>query len=140
MSSGNRLLRDIVQAAGIVTWVDTSHGTTDLQLAGDTKVLVVTRDAVATIHSWEAGWAGHPDAVDPRDSIMDIPIRYPTAMRVSYEDLCANPDRVIADIAAHLQVSPWECPLVLIDQNDKWLSGKGGRQLGDGAPFNAGSP
>lgn len=138
MSSGNRVFNDILIDGGIDTRFDHSHGTTDLDLDG-CVVIVVERDLAATRCSWEAGWKGHPDAVDLDRSLAEIPARYPHAPRVSYEQLCADPDGVIAEIAVLLGVAPWHCRFELVCQNDKWAHG-GGKQLGPGAPYNAIDP
>lgn len=119
MSAGNRILRDVIELSGIPAWVDTSHGTADLDVV-DTLVLVATRDPSAMRASYEFRWAGHPEAVPIDDSLQGIAQRYPGAERISYEGLCAHPDAVIARVAALLATTPWPCPLALPNQNAKW--------------------
>jgi hypothetical protein len=122
MSAGNRILRDVIELSGLLTRVDTSHGTADIDVV-NTLVLVATRDPSAMRASFEAHWKGHEVAIPIADSFRGIAKRYPDAARVSYEDLCAQPGVVIARVAELLGVAPWPCPLKLRNQNAKWLSG-----------------
>lgn len=119
MSAGNRILRDVIEQSGLLTRVDTTHGTADIDVV-DTLVLVVTRDPHAMRASYEFRWGGHEVAVPIDDSLQGIAQRYPEAARIPYEELCANPHGVIARVAELLDVAPWPCPLVLANQNAKW--------------------
>lgn len=122
MNAGNRLLRDVVQASGIRTWVDTTHGTQDID-ATDTIVLIITRDPVAVRAGYVHHWEGHEVAVPTHKSLQGIARRYPHAPRVSYEELCAHPDAVIARLAVLLGIAPWPCPVLVVNQNRKWYPG-----------------
>jgi hypothetical protein len=119
MSAGNRILRDVIELSGLLTRVDTTHGTADIDVV-DTLVLVVTRDPLAMRASYQLRWEGHEAAVPIDDSLRGIAERYPDAERVSYERLCARPDTVIRRVAALLEIPPWPCPLTLTNQNAKW--------------------
>jgi hypothetical protein len=119
MSAGNRILRDVIEFSGVLTWVDTSHGTVETDTV-ETLVLVATRDSESMRASFDFRWGDHERAIPIDESLQGIAQRYPDAERVAYEDLCADPDAVIARVAKLLQVRPWPCPLELADQNAKW--------------------
>lgn len=136
MSSGNRVLRDVIAASGIRCFLDRSHGTKDIQWRS-AVVIVLRRDRTATDASREAAWAGHPDYVPYDASDAGIRHRYPHAPVVTYEALCAGPEATIEHLADLLGIDPWPAPVDLVDQNDKWRHG-GGPQLGAGAPNNPG--
>lgn len=123
MSSGNRLLRDVIEPCGLLTWVDISHGTTDVDVV-DTLVLVIVRHEYAVRASFAARWAGHEVAVPIDDSLEGIAKRYPDAERVSYEALCADPDATIVRVAELLELAPWPCLVVVINRNAQWAGGK----------------
>ena len=121
MGAGHRILRDVIELSGLLTRLDTTHGTTDIDTA-DTLVLVVTRQPAAMRASYAYHWEGRDEAIPIAVSLRGIAKRYPYAERVSYEQLCAQPDAVIFRVAALLRIPPWPCPLDLVNQNAKWRS------------------
>lgn len=139
MSSGNRVLRLVLLGSGLEVYVDHTHGTEDLPPEWrDSFIVLVFRNRQATDASREAGWGGDPMEVSYPDSVIGITERYQNAdLAVTYEELCNRPEDIILSVANLLGIPPWtnEGPPT-INQNEKWLSGEGGPQIGQGTGRN----
>lgn len=122
MSSGNRLLRDLIQQSGIATVVDTSHGTRDLDPPG--PVVLIERDRAITMRSIDERWpAGEPERVEYDDSIAGITARryYSTCLTaVTYRQIVTDPADVIRRVAHALGVEPWRNDVHIIDTDPRW--------------------
>lgn len=130
MSSGTRLLTRVLEGPGRDVRHDASHGTKDQAAEA---VVCIVRDADATKASQIATW-GEPIIIERNTSLMGIVMRYPHALWVTYEQLCAHPDEVISYLATRLGLEPWVSSEECLDQNGKWWSGVGGPSLGDPFP------
>lgn len=111
-SSGTRLLCDILVDGGLEPYHDKSHG---IKFLMATKVVVITRDPIATKESQDSLFLPN-DQIDRTQSIMGA-LRYTNAMWVIYEELCFNPDFVIATLASWLNIDPWPLTFEVINQN-----------------------
>lgn len=134
MSSGCRLLRQVLQAGGVNVLFDHSHGTEQLPESWEqAPVIVIVRNATATRLSQEAAWAGwtaEQGFVPYFASIRGLTDRHQDAFWLTYEELCDSPDRIIGELADHLGLEPWPCPVAIRNQNPKWFARIGGPQIG----------
>lgn len=122
-SSGTRLLADVLTAGEVQAWHDKSHGTIHREAE---LVTVIVRDAAATRASRDAAFEPG-DRIDRADSLAGC-ARYPDAMWLTYEQICANPAATVRVLAGWLGVEPWPLPFAVVDQNAKWADG-GGPQI-----------
>lgn len=121
MSSGCRVLRDLLTEGGIFVLFDYSHGSQPLPLNWDSyPVVIITRDEIPTRRSAHAAWYGSSSYVSYEDSIAGLQ-GYRNAIRVNYEEMCNHIYRFIRRLASRLSVKPWNTSINFINQNGKWL-------------------
>jgi hypothetical protein len=100
-SSGTRLVARMLEAGGVRVIHDERHGyrpwTSGLPV-------IVTRDPQSRAESVNARW---PDGLDGFPTLAEHRVRYPDALEVRYEDVVADKDTVIVELAAALGVDPW---------------------------------
>lgn len=126
MSSGVRLMRNVLQANGIQAWIDLSHGTKDLDWHYPDgtlgKVVVMHRNWKAIQASSDAWWTDYPQRIPWKASKREIPRRYKDiGLHVRYEDLCDKTETVIQHLATWLNIQPWTVDFEITNQNYKWL-------------------
>lgn len=130
-SSGTRLVAHLLLDGGVDVWHDKTHGTK--RVPAD-RVVAVVRDAQCTVRSRQQSFPNASDHVARRDSLIGIARRYPDALWISYEQLCADPLGTIQVLAAWLGIEPWPLQRQVIDQNPKWRAGIGGSQIPEDVP------
>jgi hypothetical protein len=111
MSSGTRLVCQILEAGGFSVVHDSLHGIVNRPTAK--VVIAVTREPSATHRSVERAFK--PDErISTQDSIKGIAEFYPNALWISYDQLCVAPDATILVLAEWLAVDPWSMPVEII--------------------------
>ena len=126
MSSGVRLMRDILAVGGVVAWIDLSHGTQDLDWYYPDgtlgRIVVMQRNWKAVQRSSDAAWDGYAERVTTAKSRTGIAQRYKeVGLHVKYEDLCDKTDLTINKIAHWLGITPWTATFAITNKNEKWL-------------------
>lgn len=95
--------------------MDRSHGLDDLP--EDSRVVVITRDLQAVEESVRFHWGGTVHEVPIELSRAAIDAKYSEELHVQYEELCEDPDGVIALISEHLGLEPWDNHIRLVNRN-----------------------
>lgn len=122
MSSGTRLMHEIVLAGGFDVVHDGWHGTVPRPAK---RVIVMVRHPHDTRKSRDNAF---PDAERiPREaSLAGCVTFYPDALWLSYEQLCMAPEPTIALVASWLNVAPWPMPKPIIHSANSFYGGSNG--------------
>lgn len=123
VSAGNRLLTRILREIPDPTFhtkLDASHGQRRPMVRGDEFTpIVIRRDPKVVDASRERrATEERRRRLVPREvSEAGIAEMYPDAFVVQYEDLVSDRDAVIAALAEHLGIEPWESTVDVFDGN-----------------------
>jgi LPS sulfotransferase NodH len=114
-SSGTRLVTRLVQGSGFHAIHDPYHGGRPREWVTE-HIVIVTRDPEARAESVAARW---PDgfrggSFPTTDELREA---YPDALEVAYEDIVADKDAVIVELAGALGVDPWLFDEEIYDAN-----------------------
>jgi hypothetical protein len=113
-SSGTRLVTRLLQGSGFHAIHDPRHGVRDRQWTTE-RAVIVTRDPAARDESAQARWGDTQPL--PNQTTEMLRADYPDALEVAYEDVVADKDAVIVELAAELGVEPWLFDEEIYDAN-----------------------
>jgi len=114
-SSGTRLVARIVDASpDLAAWHDPAHGTVEWGTE-PRAVVLVRRDPLARLGSARARWGDRPMGV-PYPALRSA---FPVSPVVHYEDVVSDVHSVIASLALHFGIDPWEFTERIYDGNDR---------------------
>lgn len=122
MSSGTRLVCELLEAGGFRVVHDSMHGIVSRPNA---KIVVaVTREPAATERSMKLAF-GIDERIPMSDSIKGIAEFYPHAHWISYDQLCFAPDATVAVLAEWLGVDAWPVPITFVRSSNSIPGGSG---------------
>lgn len=113
-SSGTRLVTRLLAGSRYLAVHDARHGVRDRRWATE-RAVIVTRDPAARTESAQARWGDQQPAA--RQTVEMLRVDYPDALEIRYEDVVADKDAVIVELAAALEVDPWLFTEPIFDAN-----------------------
>ena len=132
ISSGTRLTWRMLDACPEIEAVhDNAHGFISPKDWPEDYdfIVIVTRETTAADASREARYQYTMSTEDQMVFINRMRDAVPT-IDITYEDICYKKNKVIEQLATFLGVKPWKFSEKCVNQNDKWLDGKGGPEIG----------